>query len=497
MKKLLYVILFSLALVSCKDDRDYLSIAVSSEPSTLDVQVNTSLIARTILVGNVYEKLFVLDQDGAVRCELADSYNLSNDAKTLTIVLKEDIVFHNGDIMEVYDVIDSMNRYLDYYGASDMFVGENRFRAIDEKTIEISSETSLALFPYLIAASPQSAVIVPSETLDDGILSEGIGTGPYMLSEWKSGEYMELKKFDLYKPYSDESNGIWGEKNAYIPVLRYYFVPDAMTRRLGLESGLYSFINDVMSQDAEAFEKNDKIDLLSSGESGMIALVYNKKEGVSSDIAFREATSLLFDNENIMRACYGNRGYSTHSNYMEIEQSDWITGEDNPLSLVDVEEAKLLLSECYSGEKVRILTSNLSNLDKLALAVSSDLKKGGIDAEVIAVDWATMLELRKDSSQWDIFVSAFSQVPLPSLKSFLNPSFPGWVGEDVTDMLKEVNDATSLEEAMLKWRDVEPLIWEQAPVYVPGHYSTEYAASNSLDGVIIQNGFYFWNATFN
>lgn len=496
MKKALIILMFALIVVSCRADKDHLSIAVSSEPSTLDMHVNTSLIARTILVGNVYEKLFVLDQDGDVRCELAEDYALSEDGRSLSISIRDNVKFHNGEVMDVEDVIYSMNRYLDYYGTSELFVGDSRFTAIDEKTIEITADNSLALFPYLIASSPQSAVIVPAETLLDDILSEGIGTGPYCLSSWKSGEYIELKKFDGYISCSDNSDGIWGKKSASIPTLRYLFVPDAVTRRLGLESGLYDFINDVMSQDAKAFESNKDIELLSAGESGMIALVFNKKEGLSTNLDFRKAASMLFDSENIMRACYGDRGYSTHPNYMEIEQSEWISGKDNPYFAVNEIEARALLDGCYNGEKVRILTSNLSNLDKLALAVASDLKKGGVDAEVIAVDWATMLEMRKDSSSWDIFISAFSQVPLPILKSFLNPTFPGWIGEEETELLSSVNSALTLDEAVEAWKSVEPKLWEALPAYVPGHYSTEYASSSNLDGVIVQNGFYFWNAKF-
>ena len=483
-------------LLSCKAEKDYLSVAVSSELPTLDLQVNTSLSGRVIMVGNVYEKLFVLDAEGNVREELAESYELSKDGHRLTISIRDGVLFHNGDVLDAEDAAVSMNRYLDYYGTSSLYVGDNRFYVLDPRTIEIESDNSLVLFPYLIAASPQCAVVVPKESLADGILDECIGTGPYKLSKLQSGEYIELVKFDEYCEYSSLESGVWGKKSANIPIIRYYFVSDAVTRRIGLESGLYDFINDVMSQDYEAFEKNKDIDLLSSGETGMIALVFNKEEGPCTSVDFRKALSYLFDSENIMRACYGTRGYSTHPDYMEIEQEGWISGSENPFFKVDRDKAKELLSATYSGETIRILTSNVSNMDKLALACASDLEKAGIKTEVIAVDWATMLEMRKDSSLWDIFISAFSQVPIPSLKSFLNPTFPGWISKEDIALLAPFNNSESLEDAMAVWREVEPLLWEKAPVYVPGHYLTEYAYSSRLEGIIAENGFYFWNAKF-
>ncbi len=494
MARLLILLLLILSFSSCEGERDYLSVALSSEMTTMDLQVSTSLSGRLIALGNVYEKLFVLDGDGNVRCELAESYELSEDSRRLTITIRDGVPFHNGKIMSANDVALSMNRYLDFYGASDGYVQDNRFEVVDERTVAIEGVASLVLFPYLLAASPQSAVIVPSETIEDGVLSEGIGTGPYKVSKWQSGEYIELERFEDYKAYSSLNNGIWGNKSANIEKIRYYFVPDAVTRRLGLESGLYDFINDVMSQDASAFEENPEIDLISSGESGMIALVFNKSRGLCVDEEFRRALSYLMDSENIMRACYGIRGYSTHADYMEAEQSGWISGKENPLKKIDLEKAEAILSSSYDGSVLRILTSNLSNMDKLALAVSQDLERAGIKTEIIAVDWASMLELRKDSSKWDIFISAFSQVPLPNLKSFLNPDFPGWIGEEELELVSKLNGAEDIDEAMRIWRDVEPVLWEAAPVYVPGHYMTEYASTTRLKGVIIQNGFFFWNA---
>lgn len=504
MKKILVLLSVSFILLfSCAKEGsgNYINIAISSEPPTLDVMVNTSLISRIIAVGNIYERVVVLDGDEHIRPELATNYELSSDGKSLTFSLRDNVMFHDGTLMTADDVAASLNRWLDRYSAAESFVHGSRFYSIGSNTIAIESSSSLTLFPFLLASAPQSAVIMPKRIIDgleEGeLVNEYIGTGPYRLSSWKSGESIILEKFPEYKSYADQSNGIWGKKEANIENLVYYFVSDSATRRIGLQSGQYDFINDVMSDDRAIFEKDNSISILEGGESGSIALVFNKKEGIGRDLLFRKGVSLALDYDSLLKACYGDYGYAVHSDYMEKEQMLWTVDGVNRYMGQDIPLAKDYISKSqYSGEKFRILTSNLSNLDKIAIAMASDLKKVGIDSEIISVDWASMIELRKNPSAWDIYISAFSRVPLPQMKSYLSPSFPGWIDEDDRGVviLNQMSQVANLDVASSLWRDAQKELWESIPAIIPGHYITAYASRDSIEGVINQDGFFFWNA---
>ena len=73
MRLLLVLLCLLLSLVSCKkESSDTIRIALSQEPVTTDIMVNTSLSGRLIFLGNVYEKLLVLDEEGNIRPELAE-----------------------------------------------------------------------------------------------------------------------------------------------------------------------------------------------------------------------------------------------------------------------------------------------------------------------------------------------------------------------------------------------------------------------------------------
>ncbi len=500
MRRALLITITLLLVVSCSsnknEEKTNINIAVSQEPVTLDVMTNSSLMGRIIAGGNIYEKLLVLDGDGNIREELCESYFLSNDDKKLTFVLRKGVLFHDGSVMTAEDAAASMNRYLSLYSVAGNITTGAEFKVIDEKTIEITSASSLLFLPILIASSPMEAVIMPERVInDDGSVSEYIGTGPYYLESWIPGEKIVLGKFNSYSEYGEYSSGRWGKKSAVNDGLTYWFVPDAVTRTLGLESGEYDAINDVMSTDFDRLEKNENIILLDGDESGSIALVYNKKEGVMANEDVRKAVSLALDSSLLMASCYGKNGYTLSSSYMESFQKDWLESEENPYSIYDPASARSLI-EGKGKMKVRVLTSSLSNLDKIAAVVKDNLENIGIECEIITLDWASFVERRKESSFWDIYISAFTTVPLPQMKSYFLPSFPGWMDEESPsyDVLRKMGEAETIEEAVTIWREGQSVLFDYNPVYIAGHYSTVYAHSASLKNVTVQNGFFFWHS---
>lgn len=500
MKKVLVLLFVIILLASCTGEDNAINVALSSEPVTLDIMINSSLSGRLIASGSIYEKLLVLDGEGNIKEELCSSYYLSSDNKTLTFVLPSDVYFHDKTIMRAEDVASSMNRWIELYSKAKEIVGDARFSVKDDNTVEIKSAYSLVFLPLLIASSPQEAIIMPTSAIgDDLTLTSIIGTGPYLLKAWNKNEKIVLERFDLYKEYSEESSGRWGKKEAKTEIINYFFVSDSVTRVLALESGQYDFINDLMYHDRERIINNEDLEIIEARETGSIALVFNKKNGVMTEERMREAASLSFNNLQLMQACYGKGGFSLHSDYMEAWQDTWITGEENPYYKEDKEKAKEIVDSYYSGDTITILTSNLSSLDKIALKAKEDLEMVGFNVEVVVKDWASMLETRKDDKAWDIYVSAFTSVPLPWQKNYLVPSFPGWIEEDSPSysLLLSLSSSKTIEEAESTWKEVEKALFEYIPCYIPGHYTTLYAKSKKVSGVIIDDGFFFWNATKN
>src|SRR5699024_5383088 len=139
--KVLLTALFAIALVACSsgdsddggnDNGDddgsseeateggELRVAYSAQPDSLDVHLSTAIIAAEVM-GHVFETLLTTDSDYNIKPMLAESYEQSEDGKTVTFHLRDDVVFHNGEDMTADDVVASMNRWKEGPGGRGQF----------------------------------------------------------------------------------------------------------------------------------------------------------------------------------------------------------------------------------------------------------------------------------------------------------------------------------------------------------------------------------------
>ena len=494
-KTLTYILIFIAILLSSCTSREegehVLNIAYSQDIPSLDVMKSNNRALRDMLVGHVYERLFILDEEGSIVPELAEGYTLENDNRTLKVKLREDVAFHDGSIMKARDAAASLNRWISSYRDASRMTGDNRFTVEGEYEIRIDSVDSLLFFPYLLASSPFSAVIMPERIASnvDGFVHDIIGTGPYEVESYLSGDKLILSRFEDYVPNENGLSGIAGEKHGYADRIIYNIVPDAVTRRIGLERGQYDHINDVMSQDIPLYEKNDDIVIYGGEESGSIALVFNRK---STDDALRKAISLSLDPESLMKACYGDYGYSLHKDLMEKGSPFCFMV---PSDSQDREKAIEIVRENGLEKKtVRILSSNLSNLDRIAVEMAEELRSVGLEPEITVYDWAGFIDKRREGN-FDIMVSAFSSVPLPNMKVYLSSTYPGWYeSEESEEYLGMLSNAGSFNEAVEIWKEAQEFYFDDMPVLVPGHYISLHAGSDDVEGVIYTDGAHFWNA---
>ncbi len=478
-------IIISLSSCTIPDD-GYLSVAVAQEPQTLDVMMSTSASGRSIALGNIYERMLELDEDGTIRPVLAESWELSDDGCSLRLEIRDGILFHDGSTLDSQDAADSLNRWLSLYGSAGRMTGGAGFTA-EGDAVEIHCSSPIALLPLMMASSPQAAIIIPSESLlettDSGLLVDAPGTGPYCLERWSYGSSIELEAFDGYHG-----------KRPRIERIRYSFVPDPVTRRLGLESGQYDFIDTIQSDDISGLSEMDGITLHQGRETGSIVIVFNKRQGISQSLDFRRAVSLVIDRDELMAACYGDYGYSLHSDYMDEDPMWSVDSSLDPYGSMDEESGRALLAE---GGHVDILAPNLTNLDRIAIALASQLEEAGLDVSITILDWASFIARRSDREAWDIYISATSRVALPLEKAYLfAPSPGGFDDAGCSELLDELAASPDIETAAAIWQEAQIELWKYVPVIVPGHYSTVHASSSDLQGIDFSDGFHFRTAFF-
>ncbi|MGH0053297.1 MAG: ABC transporter substrate-binding protein [Sphaerochaetaceae bacterium] len=484
--------------------KDELHIAVPQEAPSLDLHKNSSSIARELGRGTIWEQLVTLNGNSEVVPELADHYEVSDDGKTYTFYLREGVLFHDGTEMTADDVVASMNRWINGFSTAKKQVGDSRFEKIDDYTVSITLETASLLFTSLIAGATQPAGIMPASVCADedtkGFVKEYIGTGPYKFVEWKLNDSIELEKFDDYVPYGDPEqplDGWSGYKHAYLQKIFLHSVQESTTRVAGLQTGQYDVEFGVDDQAYATISNIPNLDLLKY-KSAEVALVFNKKEGLATDVNVRKAIRSLVNAEDMMVAHSGTDMYALSSSYMNEGQAFWISEVgDDYYNLNDPELAKQYFDAAgYDYETpFRILAATINNFDRIALVLQQELEDIGVPTELTLVDWPTLTQFRADPTKYDVFVTSFGNVPIPTLKLYLGATWPGW-SDDPTlqELMLAIGTAKTMEEAKVAWDKAQLYCWEDyVPVIVLGTQYTGYGLNEKVEGAQLFNGLFYWN----
>ncbi|RKJ33698.1 ABC transporter substrate-binding protein, partial [Butyricicoccus sp. 1XD8-22] len=330
-----------------------LQVAYNAQPPTLDPLMTTAVAARDV-ARNIFESLVTLDADSKVVPMLAESFEQSEDGKTITFKLRQGVKFHNGDELTADDVIASMEYWRTTASLGKAYFTDATFEKVDETTVRLVMPENLFIALYLLADPSQIALITTEEaiagTSAEG-LNEFIGTGPYKFVEWKSDQYIHLQKFNEYVAVDTPASGLSGKKEPKYENIYFQFVTDASTRLAGIQTGEYDVANAIPFDNVEQLNALDNI-TISIDHNGFNAVVFNKREGIFADQKARQAINAALDQESILTAAFSNpQFYELEHGLMIKEQTDWYSeaGADQ-YNQKDTDKAKALLEEIgYNG----------------------------------------------------------------------------------------------------------------------------------------------------
>lgn len=210
-KKLSILLLFTLILTSCgkKDDgnqaandknnveteslanKDELVLGFGSEPDKGWDPIHGSGHYGTSIFQSA---LLKRDLDLNIVPDLAKSYELSEDKKTIKVELKEDLKFSDGSDLTASDVAFTYN-----LAKKEGTPGVNLTRlvdavATDDKHIEIHLNEPDISF----TSSMCSLAIVPEKSYGPDYGKNPIGSGPFKLVEWKVGQQLIVEPNEYY-----------------------------------------------------------------------------------------------------------------------------------------------------------------------------------------------------------------------------------------------------------------------------------------------------------
>lgn len=203
------------------------------------------------VVKQLYNTLVEPDQQLQIRPSLAQSWEVTPDAKVYTFHLRTDVFFHDNDVfpggkgrkMIASDVVYSLRRIMDPATASAgawIFNGkvdpDKGFEAINDSTFRL---TLLQPFhPVLGILSMQYCSVIPHEIVEKygkDFRKHPCGTGPFQFDYWEEGQALVLHKFPRY----------FEKGLPYLDAVKVSFLDNKATEFLLFRQGQLDFMNDI------------------------------------------------------------------------------------------------------------------------------------------------------------------------------------------------------------------------------------------------------------
>jgi peptide/nickel transport system substrate-binding protein len=158
----------------------------------------------------LYDQYFRLSQDGkSIENDAVESYEISSDNLIYTFHFRKNLTFSDGTPVTMDDILFSSQQMLSSPAWGFLFPTDISVKSLDNYTIMYTFTSPNAPFINNLALWVSS--IVPKkliETQGDAFWQNPIGSGPFMLKDWKHGEHITIVRNPYYwdqpKPYLDE-----------------------------------------------------------------------------------------------------------------------------------------------------------------------------------------------------------------------------------------------------------------------------------------------------
>ena len=193
-----------------------------ADPATLDPHLVTDTTSAGLVV-ELFSGLVSLNSSLEIVPELAESWDISDDGKIYTFKLRDEILFSDGSSITSRDFKWSFERaahpdtespvasiYLeDIVGSMEVIDGDGSItdisgvKIIDDSTLQITIDAPKAYF--LAKLTYPTAYVLKKNNVEqygDDWTDSPIGTGPFVMSEYRIGEVLIIRRNDYY----------WGEK---------------------------------------------------------------------------------------------------------------------------------------------------------------------------------------------------------------------------------------------------------------------------------------------
>lgn len=406
---------------------DRMVIAMPQLPPTVEPQgFNSNSTDRVVY--SIYETLVHADQKtGAMSPGLAESWTRIS-PETVEFKLRKGIVFHDGTPFNADDVVFSFGpeRFSGEKApgrahAWEFLGGLKEVQKVDDYTVRITMKAADPLIERRFSA--RMSEIVSKESFEaaggwENWIKKPVGTGPYKIVEFKTGNRIDLERFD----------GYWGKK-APAEKVTFVEVPELSARVAGLRSGEFDLITEVPPDQVKSLSGDNKIDVVGGPVDNVYGLVFDVLSNpVMKSKELRQAILHAIDRDLLVTALFANKTVPANSFQSKTFGDLYLPEQDK--KLYDPAKAKeLIKASGYKGEPIvwRIQVGYYTQEMTVSQAIAGMLKAVGLNVKIeVKENWTQVESAGADRMINNASFSAYFPDPASQLWRRMKPG-SSWV----------------------------------------------------------------------
>ncbi|MCB4755773.1 MAG: peptide-binding protein [Elusimicrobia bacterium] len=380
------------------------------EASIGDASVLNPLLASDSASGDinalVYNGLLKYDKNIKLTGDLAESWTVSPDNKTITFKLRKGVLWHDGipftatDALFTYQMLVASTTKTPF--GSDFLLAK-KAEAPDPQTFRVRYGE-----PFAPALESWTMGIIPKHIFERGDLNthpanrQPIGTGPYMFKEWQTDEKIVLV-----------ANPKYFEGRPHFDRFVYRIIPDMSVQFLELRQGALSMMSPTPDQfnGYEAFFTTYNKFHYPAFQFNYVG--FNLKNELFKDRRVRQALACAVNKKDIIEGIYLGWAVPATGPY---PPASWAYNPDVKDSSYDLNRARTLLKEAgwldrdgdglidKEGKPFQFtLITNQGNKvrESMAQILQNNFGRIGIKMDIRVIEWSVFIHKFIDERAFD------------------------------------------------------------------------------------------------
>ncbi len=442
--------------------------------------------ASSGISGFIFNGLTKYDKNLRITGDLAERWDILDGGRRIIFHLRKGVKWHDGEEFTSKDVIFTYKAVTDPQNPtpySSNYGPVEYVRAIDRYTVEVKYRE-----PFAPALESWGMGIIPEHLLKDHkglhkseLNRRPIGTGPYRIKEWITGQRIVLERFDDY---------FEGRPNIKRYIAR--IIPDTSTMFLELKFGGIDYMGLTPPQyklksDTDYFRK--RFQRFRHSAFGYTYLGFNLLDPRFSDKRVRKAIAYAINKEDIIkgvllgygRPCTGpfppeswaynpdvkDYPYNPEKALEILMSLGW---RINSRGILEKDEREFSFTVLLNqGNNQRLLTAQI---------IKENLRKIGIDMKIQVMEWQTMLHQFIDKKRFEAVILGWALSRDPDQFDIWHSSktkegefnFISYKNSEVDRLLLEGRSTLDHEQRKIINRRLHSIFHEEQPViflYVP------------------------------